>query len=231
MSSITLKSSYINNEYGRLFKSLVLILRPKICFEFGILDGFSTIIIGHTLKKINNNGHLYSYDLFDEYSYSSGNRDEIISRIKRFGLKEYITVNKGDLLKFEEEIEDDSIDFMHVDISNNGTVLKKFLMKWNSKIKNGGCLIFEGGSPLRDEISWMKEYRKKRILPEILSNSILNRDYTYIILHPYPSIMICSKNIKLSSETKSQLSKKLNYIGPTKSRIHESDLIKLLEEI
>ncbi len=230
MPHLTVKSSYINNEYGKLFKSLISILRPKICYEFGILDGFSTIIIGHTLKKLKNNGHLYAYDLFDEYSYSSRNEGEIISRIDRFGLEKYITVSKGDLMTIEKEIEDETIDFMHVDISNNGDVLNKFFMKWNSKIKSGGCVLFEGGSPLRDQISWMKEYRKRKILPEILSNSILNNNYTFIILNPYPSLMICSKNIELNSKTKSRWFEKLGYIGDKNLSIDEEDLMKQLEE-
>ena len=194
-----LRSSYIQNKFSSIFQSIITIIKPNICVEFGILDGFSTIIIGSTLKLLGK-GHLFSYDLFEEYKYNSQRHDTVRDTVTEMGVENEITLKRNNIFDAVNDFESNSIDFMHVDISNDGGIISRVFMDWNDKIKSGGIIIFEGGSPMRDNISWMNDYNKRKIFPELKSNSILNNNYTYIIIHQFPSLVICSKNVECNSK-------------------------------
>ena len=194
MNGPKIRSAYLRNNYAGLFQACISLTKPGTCVEIGILDGYSTIAIGSTLKNLGK-GHLYAYDLFEDYPYTNQKYQEVLSRMERFDLTDTVTLRKKDILKAASDFGHSSIDFMHVDIANSGDTVAKVLMEWNEKINPGGILIFEGGSPLRDEISWMKKFDKEKILPELKANEILNTQYTYAILHPFPSVCLCSKNL------------------------------------
>jgi len=87
------RSSYIQNEIGSIFQCIIKIIKPIICVEFGVLDGFSTVIIGSTLKSLGS-GHLIAYDLFENYKYKSQNYDTVNDTIKYIGLENEITLKK-----------------------------------------------------------------------------------------------------------------------------------------
>lgn len=225
-----LKSSYIPRQYGRLLKSLIYVLRPTICVEFGILDGYSTVVIGHTLKRLQAGGHLYTYDLFEKYPYNHAIQNRIQSRLMRFGLEAYVTVRQGDICAVSEDYKEHSIDFIHVDVSNTGDILKDFMLAWNSRVRDGGCIVFEGGSPFRDEIAWMKDYHKPKLHREVRSNVILNRDYTWAVIHPYPSILICSKNVHVSAQSQEEWAADVAPYEARQARIDEHSLKQVLKE-
>lgn len=189
-----IRSSYLENNYGGLFQSIINVIKPINCVEFGVLDGFSSILIGCTLKSLGK-GHLFSYDLFEDYDYTSQKYETVLSTIKDMGLEKVVSLRKNDIVNATKDFADDSIDFMHVDISNDGSKISQVFIDWNQKIKAGGVIIFEGGSPMRDKISWMTDYDKTSIYPEVKSNEILNNNYSYVIVHQFPSIVICSKNV------------------------------------
>jgi len=189
-----IRSSYIENNYGGVFQSIITVIRPINCVEFGVLDGFSSILIGRTLKSLGK-GHLFSYDLFEGYDYTSQKYETVLSTIKDMGLEKVVSLRKNDIVNATKDFVDDSIDFMHVDISNDGEKISQVFIDWDQKIKAGGIIIFEGGSPMRDKISWMTDYDKTKIYPEVKSNDILNNNYSYVIIHQFPSIVICSKNV------------------------------------
>jgi len=194
-----MKSSYALRHYGVLIQALVRVSEPLYCVEFGILEGYSTVAIGHALKKVGK-GHLYAYDLFENYVYSGAIFDKTTELIDRYGLKDVITLKKKNLFDATEDFEDASIDFMHIDISNTGDVIRESIEQFDRKIKPGGLLLFEGGSPARDEVYWMNYYKKEKLFPEIKSNKILHENYTFTIIHPYPSMLICSKNLSSNDQ-------------------------------
>ena len=228
--SQNVRSSYIPRQYGRLFKSLVYVLRPAVCVEFGILDGYSTVVIAHTLKRLNSGGHLYTYDLFEHYPYNHAIQHQIQARITRFGLDEYVTVGRGDVRDVWRDYQEDSVDFLHVDVSNTGDVLADVLLTWNSRVRHGGCIVFEGGSPFRDEISWMTENRKAKLHPALKENAILKRDYTFAVIHPYPSIVLCSKQVRPSKQSFRQWAADVDPAVAAPSDMDEERLKQLLEE-
>jgi len=94
-------------------------------------------------------GHLYAYDLFEDYPYTNQKYKEVSSRMKRLDLYNEVTLKKRDIMKASRDFGSSSIDFMHVDISNSGKTILNILSVWDEKIKPGSTLIFEGGSPLR----------------------------------------------------------------------------------
>ena len=203
-----IRSSYIKNNYGNLIQSLIKVTSPQCCVEFGVLDGFSTIIIGHALKLISNfkksnrsdKPKLYAFDLFENYPYTNSKYCEIKSRIEKFGLSDYITLKEQNIYDPIYDFERCSVDFMHVDVSNTGETLNKVINAWDKYIRPGGILIFEGGSPLRDEIPWMNIFEKEKIYPELNTNKRLKANYTSLVLHPYPSMLLCCKIIQYNSK-------------------------------
>jgi predicted O-methyltransferase YrrM len=189
-----MRSSYIDNNYKDIFNSLIKITQPDVCVELGVLDGFSTVAIGESLKTMGS-GHLFSYDLFEDYDYKSQNYTKVLKTINDEKLGEWITLRKKNVFDATYDFKLNTIGFLHVDISNDGQKISKIIEKWNDKIIDGGVLIFEGGSPLRDNIAWMRKYKKDEIYTEIRKNRILQENYTYTIIHQYPSIVICTKNV------------------------------------
>jgi len=47
-----MKSSYILHNYGSLISSLMKVTKPKYCVDVCVFEGYSTIVIGHTLKVL-----------------------------------------------------------------------------------------------------------------------------------------------------------------------------------
>tara|TARA_B100000315_G_C14546333_1_gene573405 strand:+ start:937 stop:1647 length:711 start_codon:yes stop_codon:yes gene_type:complete len=229
-----MKSSYIQHNYGSLIRALIKVTSPICCVEVGILDGFSTIIIGHSLKELSNgddndkNHCLFAYDLFEKYPYTHSKYADVKSRIDKFGLDEFIHLKQKDLFDAVNDFEPNSIDFMHVDVSNTGEIVKNVVNCWDKKIRPGGLLLFEGGSPLRDEVSWMKRYKKDKINKEIKSNNTLKTKYSCIILHNYPSMVICSKNIQVDHETWEKFKYGKFEEGARHDEMDDNDLLQFL---
>lgn len=159
----TLRSSYKENNLGKIIYNEVLFYKPKKIIEFGTLDCYSTIHIGLALKELNNDNLLFSYDLYDQYKYKHGSLIKNRELIKDFELDKFVKLDK---LSLESWMSDpDYADMYHLDISNDGKIVDKFLTCLPSK-RNQVCLI-EGGSLERDNIDWMKKYNKHPINPII----------------------------------------------------------------
>ena len=217
-----MKSSYVSRHYGTFLQSLVMVTEPGCCVECGILEGYSTLILGHALKKVGC-GHLYAYDIFEDYAYARADYDKITRLLDKHGLSDVVTLRKKSLFDVVDDFGDNSIDFLHIDISNDGGVIRDSIYIFDSKVKPGGLILFEGGSPLRDNVDWMSRYDKEPLFPEIMSNDKLRAGYTFLVLHPYPSMLICSKNLTVNDET----IKEFGYdTHGTLNRISDEDLFQ-----
>ncbi len=230
-----MKSSYILHNYGNLIQSLMKVTQPKCCVEVGVFEGFSAIVMGHTLKVLSqdekgNGRQLFAYDLFELYPYTNAKYTDVKQRIKRFGLSDFIELRQRGLFEAENDFGQNSIDFMHVDVSNTGETIKNVIDSWDKKIRPGGILLFEGGSPLRDEVSWMKRYNKDKISSEINSNITLKTKYTSLVLHPYPSMVICCKNIQFDQQTWEEFGYNRFNSASRHAEIDEAELICILSQ-
>lgn len=193
-----MRSSYIKNNYGPIFERTVEIFLPHQCVELGVLDGYSTL---HIAKGIRNAKELSAhpvcfnaYDLWENYPYKHGTIEEVRKELFLNGLSEFVALHKRDAFTVHEDYDDHSVCFLHVDLSNDGEVLRKIVERWDDKLSFGGLMLFEGGSEERDEISWMKKYQKKSIKFEIESNPILNKKYIYATYNIFPSLSVFLKH-------------------------------------
>ena len=180
-----MKSSYNNNiSYGELLSGIVFSLQPKTIVEFGILEGYS---LKAFVDNTNNTTNIKAYDIFDEFNGNGANKTELKNRFSSYS---NITIDYGDFYKKHDEIKDNSIDLLHIDIANNGDVLKFALKYYMNKLSPNGILIFEGGSEDRDNVGWMKKYNKPAIKPIIIQNKNF---YNIKTIGHFPSITIIKK--------------------------------------
>jgi len=187
-------SSYEKNHYGELFKYLIEVNKVKNAVELGILHGYSTLHIAKGLQLTG--GHLDSYDLFEDYKYKHGSKDEVEKMLTKNNVLDYVKIMKGNAYEVYRNYKDKSIDFLHVDISNTGEVVKKIMKLWYSKIKERGLILFEGGSEERDNIEWMKSYNMSPIRKELLCNELINNNFIWSVYEYFPSMSVLIRIIK-----------------------------------
>lgn len=101
-----------------------------------------------------------------------------------------VSINYGDYYKEYKNIEDNSIDIIHIDIANNGDVIEFAFENYINKLTKNGIFIFEGGSKERDEIEWMNKYNKKKINPIFEK---YKKDFLITTIGNIPSLTIVKK--------------------------------------
>lgn len=191
----TMRSSYKENNYGRKFEIMVLAQKPRLIVECGILDGYSLLHFAKATKLNSEadyfNAHVIAFDLFDKYDYKHGNVVDVHNMLKHEGVADYVTLLQGDAYEVHTKFEDEDIDMLHIDISNDGQTFLDIFELWGSKISKGGCIICEGGSEDRDNVEWMKKYNKKpiRSIFKLLAKRANNK-WQISILGEWPSITV-----------------------------------------
>jgi len=180
-----LYSSYGDNNYKFLFYSLVNILKPRKCVELGVLNGYSLFSMAMALRD-NGFGEITGYDLFEDYPYRHQKFDIIKCWIKKYGFENQITLKKADA--FEASKLFNEIDFLHVDISNNGETLKKIFIQCAAKVKK--VMLFEGGSRERDDVDWMTKYKKPKISNALAYIEAFFPEWSIHVIEPLPSLTI-----------------------------------------
>lgn len=184
-----MRSSYIENNFGEIFYELVRIKSPKTVVELGVLDGYSTTHLADGLLD-NAHGSLHAYDLFEDYPFKHSKYEEVKDRLKKY---KFVELHKQDAFTVSDLYGNDSVDFLHVDLSNDGEILKKIIEQWLPKISDKGLILFEGGSLERDQVEWMIKYKKKSIKKELESNSEIKKFFKYRTIDAYPSLTILTK--------------------------------------
>lgn len=211
-----MKSSYITYNYGDLIKSLISINQPKNIIEIGVLDGYSSLIIASTIKKLKLKSKFDAYDLFENYQFNSSRYEDVSSLIKNFKLTKNINLYHGDFSNIYKNYKTKSIDFAHIDISNNGDTIEYFFKYYDRIMKQGSIVIFEGGSIFRDNVKWMKRYKKRKLNEAIHENKTIKKKYDFIILDKHPSMTIFYK--KFQSYNKENI-KLLNFKSEGKFKL------------
>lgn len=190
-------SSYAKNDFGLIFRALISAYPPYLAVELGVLHGYSTLIIALGIKSLHEAegpfGHLHSYDLFEDYPYRHGNLADVTALLKRNDVSQYVSLEKRDVFKVSESFEDGSVDFLHIDINNDGDIFDLMLEEWTSKLRYGSIIAFEGGSEERDNIEWMKKYKRPSIKMALEKNKLANSQYIYGTYSKFPSLTILLK--------------------------------------
>lgn len=180
-----MRSSYIKNNYGELFTSIANIYKPKLVVELGTLDGFSLISFAKGAAE-----KVVGIDLFEDYDFKHGKQEEIFKQAELENVK--VDLIKGDAFDAAHFFKSHSIDLLHIDVSNDGSKLWSLFDLWEDRVSKGGLIIFEGGSRERDDVEWMKKYKKTPIRTFINHLKDVKR-YEVLTLTPYPSLTICRR--------------------------------------
>ena len=192
-----MRSSYALNRYDKVFRSLVEGFKPILSVELGVLDGYSLLAIADGLKKNFENGHgkgnVEAYDLFEDYPFKHGTREGVEALIAEFGLKDFVKIEQADAFTVHERYPANTVNFLHVDISNTGETVHKIMEQWDSKMQTGGLIVFEGGTVERDKIEWMAKYGKPPIKKAVEDDPILSSKYVYSTYLKFPGLTTCLK--------------------------------------
>jgi hypothetical protein len=139
----------------------------------------------------NSNCRLFGIDLFEDYEFKHCGFEEIK---KKFDSYPGVTIIQKNALEASVDFGDETVDILHIDISNDGEKLSEMFRVWTPKVSRGGVVIFEGGSIERDEVEWMKKFNKMPI--KHFKSELYDLGFEYVTLLPYPSLTVCRKSIK-----------------------------------
>jgi len=184
-----MRSSYIQHNYGDVFYRLIRTYGGRVFVELGVLDGYSTMAIARAIRDDGSGSKLDAYDLFEDYKYNHGVQEEVQQRLNDANLAPYVNLVKADALTVSSKYEPNSVNFLHVDLSNTGTILNTIMKQWDEKMVWGGLILFEGGSEERDNVEWMKKYNMEPIKSELENNSrISGGKYVFGTYLKFPSL-------------------------------------------
>jgi predicted O-methyltransferase YrrM len=179
-------SSYQANNYGGFFYLLIRLYQPKKVVELGTKDGYSAYHLARGLTK-NGKGRLICYDLWERYPFHSVPLSVAQKNLKKF--KAIIKFVQRDVIGVEKLYQ--SVDILHVDVSNDSQILEKIIPKWLDKVRQ--FIIIEGGSVERDEVEWMTKYKKGSIKKWLEVFSQRRGDVEYFTFEPFPSLTIIKR--------------------------------------
>lgn len=178
-------SSYKDHGYGYLFYQLIRYLKPARCVEIGVLQGFSLLTAAAALRD-NGQGTIQGFDLFEQYPYHHESFENVAKRIKDFNLQPMAAIERLDAFEVHKKFKE--VDYLHIDISNNGDTYRKIFEQWSPKVKQ--VMLFEGGSVKRDVIEWMIKYKKPSITKALDEFRLKYPDWNIIVFDPYPSLTL-----------------------------------------
>lgn len=184
-----LESSYQRNDFGRLFYALVRALRPLSCVELGVRSGYSLLHAALGLRD-NGEGHISGYDLFEDYPYRHEARSTVLERIKSLHLEDWASVYKSDAMEVHNGW--DSVDYLHVDLSNTGETFLSIFANWGHRVR--GVMLLEGGSRERDAVGWMVEYRKPPIVPALDVVRAAYPEWELHVVDVFPSVTVAMRS-------------------------------------
>jgi predicted O-methyltransferase YrrM len=172
--------------YNDIFKMITWLNPPTTVVEIGILNGYSLRSFAESCPSTT---QIYGYDIFEKFNGNSASRDIIDKFI------EYPNVHiaEGDFYELYKTYPNKSIDLLHIDIANDGSVYEFALEHYMSKLTDRGVLILEGGSQERDAVAWMKKYNKVPIYDTLIKYKSIYNIHT---ITAFPSITFIS-NLKV----------------------------------
>jgi len=177
------RSSYKDERFSKVLRTICLMKRPKKIVEFGILDGYS---LDCFLESTDDDCEILAYDLFEEFPYNSAKFDSMEKKYDQTRA----SIRRGNLFEAHNIFESESVDIMHIDIANDGDVYDYCINNLMSKISDSGVMILEGGSEERDNIGWMVKFNKRKIREVLYKHS---DEYEIKVFNEFPSLTIITK--------------------------------------
>jgi hypothetical protein len=181
-----MNSSYLSNlDFSDVLATITQLKKPTKIIEFGILDGFS---LKTFLDNSNPTCQIEGYDIFEDFNGNGAIQDNIIQLFKN---NDNVQIKKQDFYnkQYINNLENNSVDIIHIDIANNGDVYEFAIQNYLPKLKKDGILLLEGGSKERDNVEWMVNYNKPKIQPVLEKYKNQNQNIIDIfVLDKFPSI-------------------------------------------
>src|SRR3990167_9049532 len=100
-----MRSSYTQNNFGQLLEEYVKspTWQPSSFVELGVLDGYSTLHIARGIEWLHKNRGFKppfdAYDLFEDYQFKHGKKDEVEKVLSENNLLDYVNLQSGDAYK------------------------------------------------------------------------------------------------------------------------------------
>lgn len=187
-------STYKDHGYGHFFYALARATRPRFCVELGVLHGFSLLAVAAALRD-NGAGSIRGIDLFEDYPYRHALQTDVENHIRSCGLANWSRITRADALFAHDRHED--IDYLHVDLSNDGDTYRFAFKHWAGKVRH--VILLEGGSAARDQVEWMVKYGRSPIVPAIDEIRRSYPDWTIVVLEPYPSLTVAVRTTSIQN--------------------------------
>ena len=181
-------TSWGSQEYSLYFYGVIRGLRPDICVELGTYEGFSAYWIASGLM-CNAKGRLHCYDLWEDYPFTHCEMKVAKENLKNLPVNLFKMDTKDVHLLYK----DNTVDFLMIDISNDGDIYKEYLRNWYPKLTKRSIVLAEGGIPERDEVEWMKKYNKSPIAKTLRQDPFILSHYDYAISETFPGVTMFTK--------------------------------------
>lgn len=182
-------SSWTHDFFPLFIYNAVRYIKPDVCVELGTLAGYSAYCIATALVD-NAKGTLDCYDLWEKYQFNHVSKAQ--ATVNLFGLP--VKLIEQDAYEACKNYQDNSVDFLMVDISNDGETYKRILTDWYYKLTTGATVMLEGGCKERDEVFWMQNYNKKPIQKVFKDPDILEK-YAITNIGCFPSITVAKRKL------------------------------------
>ena len=179
-------TSWKGYEYSLFFYGLIRGLRPKIAVELGVYEGYASYWIAAGLLCNQDGARLDSYDLWEDYPYNHCKMEIAEKNLENLP----VNLIKRDAKDVHTLYKDKSVDFLMVDLSNDGDTYITYLYNWFPKLSNKAIVLMEGGHPARDYVPWMVDYKKKPILEALKTNEFILSHYNIAITESFPACSI-----------------------------------------
>jgi predicted O-methyltransferase YrrM len=194
------ESSYKEAGYGSLFYALIRTHRPRLVVELGSYLGYSGL---HMAAGLRDNaplaGALHLVDLWDSYPYRHCSMADTKAHFAKNGLLEVphcaVRFLNADAAAACATFADGSVDFLHIDISNDGAKMAEVVPLWERKLSRepNALLVVEGGSAARDRIEWMTTYNKPPLRSWLESPWVMER-FSWFTFEPFPSLTLLRRH-------------------------------------
>lgn len=189
-----LQSSYVARGYGAVFYALIRALEPVRAVEIGIFQGFSLLSAAAALRD-NGAGRIAGYDLFDAYPYRHADREQVTRQTRVSGLDEWVAIHACDADDVHHQW--DAVDYLHVDVSNDGETYRRVFDQWSPKVRQ--VILLEGGSRERDNVDWMHRYGKPPITTALTDLERSYPGWSFTVLQPFPSLTIACNQAAIAT--------------------------------
>ena len=134
-------------EWLPILYDMVAELKPKKIIEFGPGSGYTTICMAKALQENKIDGHINSYDIWNDEYWGKQNTTQY--EYDAWGVGNYINLEKLDFFDWIKNGCED-FDFLYFDINNTSEKLTLLYNSVKEQILDGSVVFFEGGSKERD---------------------------------------------------------------------------------